>query len=530
MKIRSGAEQIGDWQQLYPRITVRRVALQHKTYTLFSSPLTRTISGKAVEFVRSALIWVPFGLWITLTSRLLIAISRGGADLWPELVFATGCFTVGLVFKQCAIVAWFFAIPFIVTCAFFGLLPIAEPIVLSFCCLSLGTLLRRVSFRSTEKLPRHVLWLDGLATWIAIGLAFHWHEVGGISAALFSQAVFGFDAPYFLVTGTHLWLTAWFLYRQCLSHGRQIFENTSFLRKSLERPTDPSTCFPWLLGWIGIGTGVIGIAWMVQRHFRFPDLAGYGEFIAFAPFEDLHAFGSVVGALLVGALCCVNANRWRWLAVIIVVGAIILVALSYSRASWLWVGLGTIMVICLRCKRNISVALIIVSFGLLATLYWIAPRLRALDNPYADRVAALVRVDQWTQYDSIRIGYYKRSIGMIQDRPWFGCGTGTSRRITGDFIHNFLLQTATESGLPAMGFFLMGLVGALLPALQALRRMVSSIETKTLLVATVTYLGTQLTANAINIYPTQVFFFWPLLAMLYLSAKRDLRSILDTPK
>ncbi len=273
---------------------------------------------------------------------------------------------------------------------------------------------------------------------------------------------------------------------------------------------------------MGIWTGVIGFVWLAQRHYQFPEL--YAEFVAFGPFEDIHAFGSVIGALLVGTLCCLCANRSGWAVATIALGAIVLVGLSYSRATWLWAGVGIMGVVFLRCPRWLSLALVIIGLGLVGALHGIVPKLRELNQPYATRFADLVQVERWSQQDAPRLHYYRQAFGLIRARFWFGHGTGSSRRVSGDFTHNFLLQSAVENGLPAMGFLLLGLGGAMLPSLRALRRRVASVETKALLAAAITYLGTQLTANAINIYPTQVFFFWALLAMLYLSAQRDLEG------
>ncbi len=486
----------------------------------FTSPLNRVLGAKALVFGRSAMAWLPSALWGSLTLRLVIAVNEDDSIRWPALIFAAGCFTVGLVLNQRALIAWLVATPFVATCAFFGLLPIPESLVLGFCWLSLGTLARGRFFRPAG-LPRHVLWFDGLATWIAVGFVWHWRELGDaiVARTLLNQPVFGFDDPLFLVTDTHLWLTAWILYRQWLTRGLLSDGNPPPTDGS-RRPAEWPPSLPSPVGWMGIWIGAIGFAWFGQRHYQFPDL--YNGYVSFSPFEDIHAFGSVIGALFVGVVCCISKNRLGWIVAIIAAGAIILVASSYSRATWLWVGIGVMVVIFLRYPRKVSIALAIIGVGLVGTLYKIAPELHALNHPYADRVAALVQVERWSQQDSNRLHYYRRSVGMIRDRPWFGYGTGSSRRITGDFIHNFLLQTATESGLPAMGFLLMGLAGAILSALRALRRTTASIETRALLAATLTYLGTQLTANAINIYPTQVFFFWPLVAMLYLSAKRDM--------
>jgi hypothetical protein len=426
---------------------------------------------------------------------------------------------VGLILQGSALIAWLVAAPFVATCAFFGLLPIPEPLVLGLCCLSVGTLLHNKSFQPAG-LPQHVFWLDSVATWITVGLVWHWRDLGvPVTTTLLKQTVFGFNDPLFLLTDTHLWLTAWILYRQWISRGRLSHVNP-ILTDGSRRPSEWPPSPPPPAVWIRIWTGVIAFAWLAQRHYQFPNL--HSGYVSFGPFEDIHAFGSVIGALFVGVLCLFSKNRSVWMGVILATGAIILVGASYSRATWLWVGVGIMVVIFLRCPRSVGAALLIVTLVFVGMLYLAAPKLRALNHPYAGRIAALVQINQWSQQDASRLHYYQRAVGMIVDQPWFGCGTGSSRRITGDFIHNFILQIATESGVLAAVFLLIGLGGAMLPSIRALRQNSASVETKALLAAALTYLGTQLTANSINIYPTQVFFFWPLLATLFQSALRDL--------
>jgi hypothetical protein len=490
------------------------MAIQRSNNRIARALLPIRIAHKnALAYIRAGVVWVSRCVWLLLTFRLLIAIVYPSPISWSTVVFAFGCLATGLILNRSALVGWFIATPFIAASSFFGLLANFDPLIFGFCCLSVGTMLRRRSFREPA-LPRHVFWLDCLSTWIAVGALVHWSAFpDGVSAAhaLLVQPVFGFNDPLFIISNTHLWLTAWVLYRQWLSLGAA----------KIIRGVAASSP----VGWIGIWTAVAGIAWCIQQHYHFPELLG--NFVAFAPFEDIHAFGTVVGTLFIASICCVSMRREAWPAVIFGFITITLVALSFSRATWLFVGIGSLGVIYLRCPRRVSILFTAITIFAVGITYGFASKLRTLDDEYttrmyATRIADLIQVDHWSKQNYYRLHLYQQALKTVKERPWFGVGTGASRRVEGDFAHNFLLQVATESGVLAAVFLLLGLGEAVFTAACALYRKKSSIKTSALLLAVLTYLGTQLTANAICIYSTQIFFLWPLLAMLYLSSCRDL--------
>jgi O-antigen ligase len=247
----------------------------------------------------------------------------------------------------------------------------------------------------------------------------------------------------------------------------------------------------------------------------------------YAPFEDVHASGSVLTALMLFAISKVfwGRDRRTWLIATILTGG--LLAFSYSRGAWLGALLGMSLLAAIRLPMRSSLALATAGFVSFLLLFLSALKFE-LVNPHLSRLSSFVRVDRWTQTESVRLQLYESAIRMIEARPWFGHGPGSSYLLSGQFdgrgsddphfLHNSVLQLAAEAGLPA-GLFLILVLGiVVIRAIPVARsRTVVSANTCALTVGCVGYLGTQLTANAINIYPTQVFFFWPLFAMLWLS-------------
>ena len=182
-----------------------------------------------------------------------------------------------------------------------------------------------------------------------------------------------------------------------------------------------------------------------------------------------------------------------------------------------------------------SAAVGIVTFGVMLTLHaarndqWTADR-----NPILYRLGNLARIDQ------PRLDLYHKALGMIQERPLVGHGIGSSYRTSvhyaragdplatvPDFMHNFLLQIATEQGLPVAAVY----AGLLLCLLWWGFRSGSPEGTTSpdvpsgpifgAALAFVTYLITQMTANSLNIYVSNQFFFWFLAAALATAPQRS---------
>jgi O-antigen ligase len=148
-----------------------------------------------------------------------------------------------------------------------------------------------------------------------------------------------------------------------------------------------------------------------------------------------------------------------------------------------------------------------------------------------------------------RIYLYKKAVGMIRELPLTGHGIGsfylTSVRFSdpGDpnasipnFSHNFLLQLAAEMGVPIAILFVMFVGYALGLAYRSSNAAIRRINVRTIpalevglrarknaifgaMMALTAYLITQMTANALNIYISNQFFFWFLMSAAIYSGK-----------
>jgi O-antigen ligase len=417
-------------------------------------------------------------------------------------------------------------VPLLATLQSFALVEIPALLLSSFGAMTLGvisTLWSELEDSSKEYLT--LAW-NGLAFWMVLSLAAHMMR-NGLSLVFlwdFDVATHGYSDPKFSISNTHLWLSAWL-----------IFTKVARLAAST-RDSRRIYFFLFCLIWLIV---TVAAVW-TQRNTAFP--APFAEsvlLVAFAPFEDIHAYGSVLASMMIVSCAMIRSG---WSGVGFAMGgciALLLLATSYSRGGWLGALYGTTLLAAIRLSRRIVVILLLIGCTSLVLIFFLAPKLQeSSSDPRIRRLVSFIRVDRWTETESSRLNLYGSGMRMMADRPWFGHGTGSSRRIsaefaseedssqhnTSDFIHNFVLQVAAESGIPA-ALLLLSVLGIVLGrAWGAIRRRCASRETQALFVGCITYLVTQLTANAINIYPTQVFFFWPLLAMLWVFVKEDLAN------
>jgi len=312
----------------------------------------------------------------------------------------------------------------------------------------------------------------------------------------------------------------------------------------------------------------LGVFFAIQAAFHTPEInqtAAPNRF--FSPFEDLHSFG---GFAVVALIFFVATWRWKSCPQAVIyglwtLGIFALVVLSWSRATWLAGALSMLLMAWLRLPRGWT----IVSLTLLAlaVAFTNANAMRGpwMRNAYFSRLASLTRLESPRKKDPGRIYLYQKALGMIAERPWRGHGIGsfflTSVQFAQpsdfygrvpSFAHNFLLQLAAEVGLPTTTVFIaligyalwrgfrlwcghdgesvkgsagrnsgegesewVGMRGA---GAGTAGRHDSGAEKRLAMLgvtlALTAYLITQMTANALNIYITNQFLFWFLMAVL----------------
>jgi len=312
-----------------------------------------------------------------------------------------------------------------------------------------------------------------------------------------------------------------------------------------------------IAAWVGpalvIYSVTIAAFYLLQRILNVPD--PYDSTRWCMPFEDIHSFGSFVVPLFIFTVASWQRNRWPWMALhaMWIGGLLALVILSWSRATWLAGGITLLLVAWFRLSRRWTAAFVGLGVLAVAIINLNANRAAWQSNEYLSRLTSLTRLENPENKDPSRIHLYQKALGMLREHPLIGHGIGsfylTSVRFAkpGDpyaavpnFAHNFLLQLAAELGVPAAGLFL-ALIGAALwcgyrrsragqmwmaakrrqnaQESDSIRSSVSglqppSYETLGITLTLTAYLITQLTANALNIYISNQFLFWFLMAAL----------------
>jgi len=263
-----------------------------------------------------------------------------------------------------------------------------------------------------------------------------------------------------------------------------------------------------------------------------------------APFEDISSFGSMAAAVFIFVVATRRKAPFGTLTAGLVAcaGLLAMLVASWSRAAWLSGLVFLSLVAVFRLPRFWVATLIALPVAAVIFMNF-SPRAAVwTQEPYLARLGALVRLESPAAKDPVRLNLYRKATAMISRRPLSGHGIGsfylTSMDFARpgdphagepDFAHNFLLQVAAELGLPA-AVLLAGLVTwGLWSGIRAwLRRRQEepspSAGALTLLGATFSlgaYLQTQLTANSLNVYASNQFFFWFLLAALLAMSSPD---------
>jgi O-antigen ligase len=323
------------------------------------------------------------------------------------------------------------------------------------------------------------------------------------------------------------------------------------------------------------GVTLVGF-FLIQAAFKIPEPnQSVAPDILFSPLEDIHSFGSFAVALLVFAVASwqwKTLSRTVFHGVWIM-SLLALTIASWSRATWLAGALVLLLVAWIRLPKKWTAAFVVIGAIAVIVLNVNANRESWQRNEYLMRLISLVRIENLGNKDLARVLLYQKAAGMIREHPFVGHGIGsvylTSVRFArpGDpwyaelpnFAHNFLLQMAAELGVPVAALFAALIGTALWRGYRAARSLaevpgsksqVSRIQPPTtaapqigssvpsaespekadtiltpdscllspqhemlaVTMALVAYLITQMTANALNIYVSNQFFFWFLMA------------------
>lgn len=296
------------------------------------------------------------------------------------------------------------------------------------------------------------------------------------------------------------------------------------------------------------------VLFLFQYVFNIPQgwVPGY-----FFPFEDISSFGSIAVALFAFALARQRFFNRRMLIAnfLAAIALLALVAASWSRATWLAALVAVFSVALARLKVLWTLGIMII---LVLILLVVTDRDANGDlfnrHPYIWRLITLVRIENPVRKSSGRIDLYWKALNMITAKPLVGHGIGSfymssrnyarpgdSKANVPDFAHNTFLEVAAEEGLPAASIFAALCLGILSLGFSCWRSIcrvaprkckiavvsfwpeTSNIRLTILapLLALAVYLETQLTANSLNVYVSNQFFFWFLMAAVLVTSKRS---------
>ncbi len=258
-------------------------------------------------------------------------------------------------------------------------------------------------------------------------------------------------------------------------------------------------------------------------------------------YEDIFSFGGFAAALLVFAVAVLskkNRGNFSW-QILYITGATGLVVVSWSRGIWLAAGVFLLIVAWFRLPRWCTMVFL-ASIAVAVSLINLQNQKGLWKHPsYLARLAALVQIENLAKKSPERINLYFKAIGMIRERPLLGHGIGSfylsspGYAETGDpnapvpnFAHNVFLQIAAEQGVVVAALFA-GLIGwtlwrgvrawqktggrqaAIIPGERASQDRLTLLGTT---LALGVYVQTNLTSNSLNIYASNQFFFWFLMA------------------
>ncbi len=449
-----------------------------------------------------------------------------------------------------------------------------------FAALWLGWIARRLSGiaataprepAESPALPGALLATDLLITALLLSLGaqlWRHHQDAQFWTVVYRQTAAGYGDPYYFLSAAYTWLQGLFWFRALLltwqgkswdarerNPGRPSDETTS---SDGERNMDPfindgetGSHRPEVAGWVRpvflSAAGFMAVFTFIEYRFRLSEnwTAGFQS-----SFEDIFSFGGLAVAVFVFTVAVLAKKNWENLLcqILYSAGVMGLVIVSWSRGIWLAAIIFLLVVAWLRLPRWCTVVLLTMAVLAVGMINLQAQKPSWQNHAYLARLVALARIENLAVKGAGRSQLYHNAVGMIYDQPFFGHGIGSFYLTspiyarTGDnfgkvpnFAHNAFLQIAAEQGVVVAGLFA-GLIGWTLwrgvRAWQATGGRQASLipgdriseDRLTLLgttLALAVYVQTNLTSNSLNIYASNQFFFWFLMAAVLGMTQRE---------
>jgi O-antigen ligase len=358
---------------------------------------------------------------------------------------------------------------------------------------------------------------------------------------LSDRAVLGFGDPWYFLTSAFLWLQGLFYFR--------ILNASCAGQSTGKRPGETRSVV--MLSWIRPVFVIYGVTMAVfllfQYFFHIPE--GWAGAGFQSPYEDISSFGSIAVAIFIFSVSTLRVSSWSRLSMGLGASAslLLMVAASWSRAAWLAGSVFLLISAAFRLSRRWTATFILITVAAVIGINENANSRYWNNQIYLGRLVRLVRLENPVKKDVTRIKLYGKAARMIQRHPFVGSGIGSfyimsvnyaqpndPGAATPDFAHNVFLQIAAEEGVPIAALFAGFIAWVLSCGICIWRRqkaasLTGSSHVMLTLGATLAlgaYLQTQMTANSLNVYVSNQFFFWFLMAaILALSAHVTNREI-----
>jgi O-antigen ligase len=468
------------------------------------------------------------------------AISTAGPDLAPALTLAAGSLALGAWNPSAALFAYTLAVPLFCGLDHCDLLGRSSTLSLVFPALWMGMASRgaflwcraRLSPANHSMRPNpgasgsrgYLEWgrlcAEMLIAAVLLSLAWQlWRNRGSTElwVAVRERTVLGDGDPWYFLSSALIWL-----------QGLAYFE--WLLRLFSDAEVDGTGAGRSAASWAGavfpVYAATMAVFVLFQLAFHIPE--GWTAAGLQSPYEDISSFGSIAMAVLIfAAATLMRAPVDRLLLGFVTCACLIaMVVASWSRGAWLAGAFFLFLVSAFRLPRRWTAALVAVPACVLI-LFNVGPRAETWEShPYLGRLAALARIESPAGKDPVRMHLYGKAIAMIHHHPLVGSGIGSffltsvNYSLPSDpygsqpeFAHNVFLMVAAELGLPVAALLAGLLAWAIWSGLCAWRRG-RQLPALGMTLALGAYLQTQMTANSLNIYVSNQFFVWFLVAAI----------------
>lgn len=403
-----------------------------------------------------------------------------------------------------------------------GLLPV-NPLSFGFAVLFMGWAAKRVVRGETDFSPAtgagRVVDLLSTLVFISLIAALLKAEGPDVLHRVFFETGFSLTDPLFPLSAAFILLQGLFLFR------------------IVELEARPDEIHRWLVPVLLAQFVTVLFFASLQWWGHIPKL--YKRMNVFSPFDDLHALGSYLcfAAFFLADRCRTCQGGQRAAAAALLAGTLLFLFLTRSRTAWAVLVLTVAFLVGWRLepwKKNLFTAACLLSLLLvnLAGHHFLGSKVYSVR-----RYASTWTLENYDRDRNVtsRAVLWRRAATMIVAHPLTGTGIGTYFRLSLEYhepflekyskfrqnTHNYFLQLAAETGLPALGACLAVIVLVLRSGLQLLKKEEwAGFPLKGLITGITAYLLTLVFGNAL-LLSSQQLFFWSVLAGVYVIGRGD---------